>query len=204
LITPLAAKAAFVVLAVGWYVIRLPHARRSRRTPISRSARGTQEVALLLVSLTGLGLVPLFYVATGMPRIADRAFQPVLAALGMLVAGCALVLFHLTHRALGRNWSVSLEVRERHRLVTDGIYRQVRHPMYTAFWMWAVAQALLLPNWIAGLSGLIGFGTLYFVRIDREERLMLDTFGDSYEAYMAETSRLVPRPFRRPGTHSDL
>ena len=45
-------------------------------------------------------------------------------------------------------------------LVTEGIYGRVRHPMYTAFWLWAVAQALLLPNWIAGFSGLIGFGTL--------------------------------------------
>ena len=52
--------------------------------------------------------------------------------------------------------------------------------MYTAFWLWAVAQALLLPNWIAGLSGLVGFGTLYFMRIEKEERLMLETFGEAF------------------------
>ncbi len=33
--------------------------------------------------------------------------------------------------------------------------------MYTAFWLWAVAQALLLPNWLAGCAGLIGFGILF-------------------------------------------
>ena len=81
--------------------------------------------------------------------------------------------FHLTHRALGRNWSVTLEVRESHKLVTDGVYRHVRHPMYTAFWLWAVSQALLLPNWVAGFSGVVGFGTLYLFRVDHEERLML-------------------------------
>jgi len=101
-------------------------------------------------------------------------------------------MFHRTHEALGRNWSVTLEVRENHRLVTEGIYRYLRHPMYTAFWLWALAQALLLPNWIAGPAGLLGFGTLYFFRVSREEQLMLDTFGEEYRAYMARTRRIIP------------
>jgi protein-S-isoprenylcysteine O-methyltransferase Ste14 len=191
-VTPILAKIAFVVLALGWYVIRFPHARRSRRTPVARSDRGRREIALLLVSLTGLGILPLLYVATGFPRFADYDFRPVQSLLGVVVAAAALAMFHLTHRALGRNWSVTLEVRQSHKLVTEGVYRHVRHPMYTAFWLWALAQALLLPNWVAGLSGLVGFGTLYFFRVGLEERLMVDTFGEEYRAYMARSARLVP------------
>ena len=190
--TVLAAKAAFVALAVGWYLIRLPHERRSRKTPVARSARGTREIALLAWSLTGLGMVPLLYVATGFPRFAERPFEPWSAMLGSLVAVASLVVFRLTHEALGRNWSVSLEVRQDHRLITDSVYRHVRHPMYTAFWLWALAQALLLPNWVAGMSGIVGFGTLYGFRIGQEERLMLDTFGDEYRDYSARTARLIP------------
>ena len=77
--------------------------------------------------------------------------------------------------------------------MTEGVYRYVRHPMYSAFWLWAIAQALLLPNFIAGLSGLVGFGTLYFFRVGQEERLMLDAFGVEYGDYMARTGRVVPR-----------
>lgn len=190
--TPTLAKAAFVLLAVSWYVIRVPHERRSRRTPVAQSARGAREITLLLISLTGLGILPFVYVATGFPRFADYEFRPVQAWLGVLAALAALAMFHLTHRALGRNWSVSLEVRESHKLVTEGVYRHVRHPMYTAFWLWAVAQALLLPNWVAGLSGLVGFGTLYAFRVGREEELMIEAFGDAYRAYMARTARLIP------------
>src|SRR2546430_6060986 len=51
-----------------------------------------------------------------------------------------------------------------------GVYRHVRHPMYAAFFLWAIAQALLLPNWIAGPAGLVGFGTLFGLRVRREER----------------------------------
>jgi len=51
---------------------------------------------------------------------------------------------------------------------------------------------LLLPNWIAGLSGLVGFGTLFFARVGREERMMLETFGEEYRDYMARTKRVIP------------
>jgi protein-S-isoprenylcysteine O-methyltransferase Ste14 len=187
------AKAIYVLLAVGWYVIRIPHERRSKRTPISRSARGVRELVLLTISFSGLGLLPMIYIATGFPRFANYPFQPLLAWIGAVVAVATLVLFHATHRALGRNWSVSLDLRESHRLVTEGVYRYVRHPMYSAFWLWAIAQALLLPNFIAGLSGLVGFGILYSFRVGQEERLMLDAFGTDYGDYMARTGRVVPR-----------
>src|ERR1700731_869568 len=148
-VTPALSKVVFVVLVIGWYLIRYEYARRSRREKIVRSARGFVETALLLISLAGLGLVPLVYVATAIPRFAAYSFHPVFAWLGLFFAVGALGMFHLTHRALGRNWSISLDVRENHELVTEGVYRRVRHPMYSAFWLWAIAQRLLLPNWIA-------------------------------------------------------
>lgn len=187
------AKAIYLILAIGWYVIRIPHERRSRRTPIFRSARGFRERILLSISFTGLGILPFVYVAFGFPRFAKYAFQPTLAWVGAFLAAASLFLFYLTHRALGRNWSVSLDLRESHKLITHGVYTYVRHPMYTAFWLWALAQALLLPNWISGPAGLIGFGMLYFFRVGQEENLMSEAFGDEYRSYMNRTGRVVPR-----------
>ena len=188
-------KSVFVILAIGWYLIRYRYARRSRREKVVRTARGPRESALLLISLTGLGILPLIFVATGIPKFASYPFHPIQGWLGLLFAIATLWMFRLTHKALGRNWSVSLDVREGHRLVTDGIYSRVRHPMYSAFWLWAVAQALLLPNWVAGFAGLVGFGTLFFGRVAREERMMLEMFGDSYRAYMERTDRVFPSVF---------
>jgi len=185
-------KSVFVILAIGWYLIRYRYARRSRREKVVRTARGPRESALLLISLTGLGILPLIFVATGIPKFASYPFHPIQGWLGLLFAIATLWMFRLTHKAIGRNWSVSLDVREGHRLVTHGIYSRVRHPMYSAFWLWAVAQALLLPNWVAGFAGLVGFGTLFFGRVAREERMMLEMFGDSYRAYMERTDRVFP------------
>jgi protein-S-isoprenylcysteine O-methyltransferase Ste14 len=115
--------------------------------------------------------------------------------LGALVFGFSLWLFRRTHKDLGKNWSVTLEIKDKHKLITGGVYRYVRHPMYSAFFLWALAQLILIPNWIAGPAGFIGFGILFAFRVGREEGMMLDTFGDEYRAYSARTARIVPGVF---------
>ncbi len=190
--TPTIAKIFFICCVVGWWLIRFPHERKVRKNAIKTNRRDSMELLLLGISLTGLGLIPIAYVFTGFPAIAGRPFVPALAWLGIATGQFSLWLFWRTHKELGRNWSVSLEVRDKHELITGGVYRYVRHPMYSAFFLWAVAQFLLLPNWVAGLSGIVGFGTLYLFRVGREEKLMLDAFGEEYRAYMARTARVVP------------
>ena len=193
--TPLIAKLVWWTGVVGWYVIRYPHQRRARKTPTASRRELTRERVLLAISFAGLFIIPVIYVTAGAPQVADYPFHPLLAWLGTAVFAAALVGFYRTHRDLGRFWSVTLEIRQTHRLITTGVYRHVRHPMYAAFFLWAIAQALLLPNSIAGPAGLIGFGTLFALRVGREERMMEATFGDAYRAYAARTWRVVPGVF---------
>jgi protein-S-isoprenylcysteine O-methyltransferase Ste14 len=190
--TPLVAKVIWVIGVVGWFIIRYPHDRRSRRTPKRRRSDSARESVLMAISATGLGILPAIYVFGNAPAFANYAFRPWQAWLGAAVFAAALWLFYRTHKDLGRNWSVTLEVREHHTLVTSGVYARVRHPMYSAFWLWAIAQALLLPNWIGGPAGLVGFGALFFLRVGREEALMIETFGEEYRRYMARTARVLP------------
>jgi protein-S-isoprenylcysteine O-methyltransferase Ste14 len=193
--TPFVAKLIWWVGAVAWYAVMHPHLRRSRKTPTAQRPERARERVLMLISLTGLFIVPAIYTIIGVPRFADYAFRPWLAWIGVAVLVCALALFFHTHRRLGRYWSVTLEIRENHGLVTDGIYRFVRHPMYSAYFLWVLSQALLLPNWIAGPAGIVGFGTLFAFRVRREEQMMLQAFGDAYAAYAARTKRIIPGVF---------
>jgi len=188
-----AAKIIWCVGVIAWFVIRHPHARRNKRIPARRVAKRGLEIVLLSISATGLGVIPAIYAAAGVPAFADYPLHAWQVVAGGLTFLASLFLFRQTHAALGRNWSVTLEVRENHALITDGIYRYVRHPMYAAFWLWAIAQAFLLPNWVAGFSGIAGFGTLYLLRVRHEEQMMLDAFGSSYADYAKRTGRIFPK-----------
>ncbi len=190
--TPTLSKIIWLAFGIGWFLLRLQPGRRSRKTPVRFSARGVREYVLLGASLTGLGVVPCVYLAIHFPRFADYPLVPVMSYLGIAVYAVCLWLFYRTHYDLGHNWSVSLDLRERHTLVTTGVYAMVRHPMYTGFWLMALAQVLLLPNWIAGPAGLVGFGVLFFGRVGREEEMMMAAFGEEYRAYMHRTRRVIP------------
>jgi protein-S-isoprenylcysteine O-methyltransferase Ste14 len=186
------AKLIWGLGCVAYYVIRYPHQRRSRKTPVVQRSVDVRERMLMVISFSGLFAIPLIFALTDQPKFATYAFHPAQAWLGVLVLIAAMALLYRTHRDLGRVWSITLEIRDQHALVTRGIYETLRHPMYSAFWLWAISQALLLPNWVAGLSGLVGFGTLFFARVGHEERMMVEKFGDDYRAYMARTHRLIP------------
>jgi protein-S-isoprenylcysteine O-methyltransferase Ste14 len=191
-VTATISKIIWLAFGIVWFVLRLRPGRRSRATPVRYSGRGVREFALLGASLLGLGIVPVIYLAAHFPRFADYPVVPVLSYLGIAADTTCLWLFHRTHRDLGHNWSVSLDLRECHTLVTTGVYGLVRHPMYSAFWLMALAQLLLLPNWVVGPAGLVGFGILFFGRVQREEDMMMAAFGDEYRAYMRRTARVVP------------
>src|SRR5215472_4067049 len=125
--TLVAAKIVWMLGCVGWYAIRYPHQRRSRRTPVAERRDRVRDTILMTVSFTGLFAIPFTYALTGQPEFATYAFHPPLAWLGVAVLTGAMALFYRTHRDLGRAWSVTLEIREEHRMVTHGIYARLRH-----------------------------------------------------------------------------
>jgi protein-S-isoprenylcysteine O-methyltransferase Ste14 len=192
MITQTAAAIIWFAGLVGWYIIRHPFARKAKRIAITTSLYDQRETFLLAFASFGLVVVPAVYVLTGFPALLDRPFVPAIAWLGIPAQCVALWLFRRSHVDLGRNWSISLEVRDRHVLVKKGVYSRIRHPMYSSFFLLGVAQLLLLPNWLAGLSGLAGALVLYAFRVTREEQMMLELFGDEYRAYMTNTKRLIP------------
>lgn len=112
--------------------------------------------------------------------------------LGVGVGIISLPFLTWVHHTLGKHWTISLELRENHTLVTSGPYRQIRHPMYTVHivyfltWLLVSANLLLLINYLLTII-------LIFARIPKEEKMLLDQFGEEYRVYMKRTGRLLPR-----------
>jgi protein-S-isoprenylcysteine O-methyltransferase Ste14 len=188
---PWVAKVTVLVASVAMVAIRAPHGQRSRGIPVVKSRKGTLEMVLLTIAWLAFFL-PLIWVVTPVLNFADYSLRAVPFSAGTLCLTLGLWLFQRSHADLGTNWSITLEVREKHRLVIHGLYRRVRHPMYLALLLYSAGQALVLPNYVAGLSYGVAMALLVALRVGPEERMMLEEFGKAYEDHMARTKRLVP------------
>ena len=137
-------------------------------------------------------ILPLISIVTPLLSFADYPLHRIPFFLGTACLLSGLWLFRRSHVDLGDNWSISLEIRTRHRLIDHGVYARVRHPMYTSIFLQAIAQALLLPNWVAGPCCLLAFILMFALRVSTEEGMMLKRFGEDYALYMGRSKRLVP------------
>jgi protein-S-isoprenylcysteine O-methyltransferase Ste14 len=188
-------KFAFLIGLAASTIIRILYQRETQQNTIIDNRKTPQEKGLLFSVFLGMVVLPLVYVFTPWLDVANYHLPVWANGLAIVTFAIALWLFWRSHHDLGRNWSPTLQVLEGHTLIASGIYQKIRHPMYASVWLWSIAQALLLPNWIAGLSGIIGFGILYIVRVGNEEQMMLDQFGTQYQEYMHKTKRLIPYLF---------
>jgi protein-S-isoprenylcysteine O-methyltransferase Ste14 len=77
------------------------------------------------------------------------------------------------------------------RLVTTGVFRYVRHPLYSSLLFLAWGVFLKRPGWVAGLLALCAMGLLY-ATARAEEKEDLRYFGDDYRTYMERSRMFVP------------
>jgi protein-S-isoprenylcysteine O-methyltransferase Ste14 len=93
----------------------------------------TLERALVSLLFVGIVFAPAIYASTSWLDRANYRLPPEaqrsVGGVGAMLMTLAIWLFWRSHADLGRNWSPSLQLREGHELVTEGVYRYVRHPM---------------------------------------------------------------------------
>ena len=112
------------------------------------------------------------------------------------VAICALGLFVAiwSRKALGREWSQDVELKQGHKLVQDGPYHFMRHPIYTGHLLMGLGTAIASGLLIA-FAGLASFAAGFWIKLNQEERLLLLSFPDEYTAYKTRVKSLIPYLF---------
>ena len=187
--------AFFLASAVACQAIRVYFAARARRAGGGAKFPKAPAWDRVLIALVGMGqfVLPAAFLFTPWLDGADVVLPAASLPLGAAVTLAGLGLFWRAHADLGESWSVTLELNREHRLVTRGVYRAMRHPMYASFLVLGLGQGLLLANWLAGWAGLASVALMVAVRLPREEAMMVGRFGDEYRAYRARTGAVWPR-----------
>ena len=182
----------FFVGIFSYLAVRTAFKLRLASTAKSVSKATLADMSLVVfVGLSQVG-IPLLVVASPAFSWANYQLPAFSLWLGTALMVVGVWLFWRSHTDLGKNWSVTLELAQDHQLVTQGVYSTIRHPMYASFFLMALAQAALLPNWLSGWSALVAVSVLYLVRKPHEEAMMLSHFGREYKAYMLKSGGILP------------
>ena len=190
-------KAIFLLQLILQIVIRTPFQLQTKDNQIEKKNQTMEDKLLLGLVFLGMMVLPLVYIFTSWLDVFNYKPHFGFILLGAVMYVFGLWLFWRAHKDLGLNWSVTTDIRKGHTLITNGVYYTVRHPMYSAIWMFVLAQPCILTNWVAGFYGILTYGMLYFLRVGEEERVMINTFGRDYLDYMGRTGRLLPKAIAR-------
>ena len=178
-------------VAIGLGVVR------GSRRPVGRTV-GEPGVAqrtpyLMLVSVLWIGACILLW--RPFPVAVSAALRVAALAIGVPVCSLGIALYLWGARTLGQFFRVSsglgLQLDAEHRLITDGPFARIRHPMYLGLQLAALGGLLLFQRWTMAFV-LINFAGLV-LRARREEEALAAEFGEAWEVYAHRVPAWLPR-----------
>ena len=204
--TDLFFRLSFVVLWASFGVVRGYYGRKTGthgtvagvmeklKTAGEEAGTGFKVITAVISVVGGVGLVlylysPPWWTWTSIP------LPEWVQWLGIFVALAPIFFLIQVHRHLDRQWSIALEIQEDHQLITTGPYRFIRHPMYLGIFIYTAGLMLISLDALVVLF--LGFSIFAnYMRIPREEQMLIEEFGDEYIEYMKRSGRLLPRFLR--------
>ncbi|MHA1951656.1 MAG: methyltransferase family protein [Candidatus Thorarchaeota archaeon] len=121
----------------------------------------------------------------------------ILVIIGVLFMIVGVTMRSLPRRSLstagfGSIWDTPrLKIVKGHKLVIDGYYKHIRHPIYTGEILRNYSLPLILSSLFGFVFMTVGIVSLLF-RIGIEEKLLIEAFGEEYQEYRRRTKKLIP------------
>jgi protein-S-isoprenylcysteine O-methyltransferase Ste14 len=186
--------AAILITGMSISIYFRRKADRESGEKLSRKVDGTPMMTVIRIGGLILWLSPLIYLVNpawmnwskpGLPE-SVRTFGVVIGIL------CVLGIYWI-FRSIGTGITPTSATRRDHKLVTNGIYRYIRHPLYTLGSSLFISFGMMADNWFIAALGVLVF-ILMAVRTPKEEANLIEKFGDEYREYMKRTGRFFPKP----------
>jgi protein-S-isoprenylcysteine O-methyltransferase Ste14 len=185
-------KILLVLVILGLVIIRRYYQRGYRREDVVVAHQVLESQVSVIV--TAALLLPIFlYLFTDWLNYFDLFIPSWLRWLGFGLGAAGLLLLWWCHHVLGTNWQPDIAIRREHKLVTQGPYAFIRHPMYLSFILQGIGLTLIAANWVIAFFMLLPPIIAYLRRSKQEEVMLEEVFGDAYRDYKARTGSLFPR-----------
>jgi len=110
---------------------------------------------------------------------------------GLSIALAGGVIACWSRYLLGKNWSVSVQEKQNHSLIQTGLYKYVRHPIYTGLLLLFAGNALIVGDY----RGIVATGIVFCAfwhKLKKEEKLLTELFNHEYLDYKTKTKAIIP------------
>lgn len=186
--------ASFAAVIISWFVFAGVFIFRKKPESAPDSKRAPKSIIGLILQGIGFAFV---WAMRRQPNFSPfvsgqftlnvflQIFAVVIAALSVWMAMSAV-------RELGKQWSLEARLTENHRLITSGVYKIVRHPIYTAMLGMLVSTAIVFSFWYVLLVAVIVFFIGTKIRTIAEEKLLRDAFPDEYKEFAEKVPAFIP------------
>jgi protein-S-isoprenylcysteine O-methyltransferase Ste14 len=161
-----------------------------RRSKDQSNTRRKDKKSLLLFWITIPTCITLgFFAADYYPW---HRINYIAAITGYLLIGFGSVVRWVSIIQLRKAFTVDVAVNNDQKLITTGLYKKIRHPSYTGMILIIIGLAIAMNSWVSALIVIIPISLVLIYRINVEEKLLADVFGEKYKAYKSITYRIIP------------
>ena len=185
--------ALIVIILMGWMIAFGVVLRLRGVNPNAVAERNSNWMQRFLIA--GAGLLDLYLVFRAPFPVLDDLVAARLApapwvALGILILGAVIIL--ASQAGMGRSWRVGVPAEENHvdALVTDGLNRFSRNPVYLGIMTFLAGGFLAAPGPLTAVAVIVSFMGLTII-IRQEERYLRGRFGAQYDAYARRVRRWI-------------
>ncbi|NIM94213.1 MAG: hypothetical protein GTO18_10945 [Anaerolineales bacterium] len=185
---------AIVIVLPVLGVLRVSARPGGRNLGYTAHIRRRSFTAILLILFVSAGVL----LWKPIPLELSDTVRVILLVVGTFLYLLGIGLYLWGYRTLGNMFGISsgfgVVLSEDHRLIQEGPYRIVRHPMYLGLILAGVGALMIFRAWAVVMYTLILFGVAF--RAYREEQLLSEVYGDEWEDYKRRVPGWFPR-FRR-------
>jgi protein-S-isoprenylcysteine O-methyltransferase Ste14 len=111
---------------------------------------------------------------------------------GFIILWSGVFLRNYSIKILGKHFTATVQLQKGHRLITNGPYGIIRHPSYLGALIALIGSAIFLNSLVGTITAVAAMMIAYLVRINAEEKMLVNSFGNRYREYQKNTKKLIP------------
>ncbi len=185
--------AVILITGIGISIYFRRKADKDTGEKVSRKMDGTLMMNMIRIGGLILWLSPLVYLINPQWMAWSKLGLPDWVRwLGVGIGVLCVFGIYWLFSSIGSSITPTSATRTEHKLVTNGIYRYIRHPLYTVGASLFISFGMMADSWFIAALGILTF-ILMAIRTPKEEVNLIEKFGDEYREYMKRTGRFFPK-----------